>query len=98
MNSPEELAFDFDATDDPVRGEQEGRHFTGYYDHYCFLPLYVFCGGQLPVACLRPAKRDAALHAAAILKLLVRRLRQAWPSAFPSQPHFTLVASRFATG
>ena len=77
--APEELVLDFDATDDPVHGEQEGRHFSGYYDHYCFLPLYVFCGEQLLVSYLRPAKKDAALHAAAILKLLVRRLRQAWP-------------------
>jgi hypothetical protein len=76
---PEELTFDFDATDDAVHGQQEGRHFSGYYDHYCFLPLYVFCGEQLLVAYLRPAKRDAALHAAAILKLLVGRLREAWP-------------------
>lgn len=77
--APEELVLDFDATDDLVHGQQEGRHFSGYYDAYCFLPLYVFCGEQLLVAYLRPAKRDAALHAAAILKLLVTRLRQAWP-------------------
>jgi hypothetical protein len=77
--APGELVLDFDATDDPVHGQQEGRHFSGYYDHYCFLPLYVFCGEQLLVAHLRSAKKDAALHAAAILKLLVTRLRQAWP-------------------
>ena len=77
--APEELVLDFDATDDLVHGQQEGRHFSGYYDAYCFLPLYVFCGEQLLIAYLRPAKRDAALHAAAILKLLVTRLRQAWP-------------------
>ena len=76
---PEELVLDFDATDDLVHGEQEGRHFSGYYDNYCFLPLYVFCCEQLLVSYLRPAKKDAALHAPAILKLLVRRLRQTWP-------------------
>jgi len=76
---PTELIFDFDATDDIVHGHQEGRHFSAYYDNYCFLPLYVFCGEQLLVAYLRPAKKDAALHAAAILKLLVSRVRQAWP-------------------
>lgn len=76
---PECLVLDFDATDDPVHGEQEGRFFHGYYDSYCFLPLYVFCGDQLLVAYLRPSNIDAALHARAILKLLVRRLRQAWP-------------------
>jgi hypothetical protein len=77
---PTELIFDFDATDDIIHGNQEGRHFSGYYDNYCFLPLYVFCGEQLLVAYLRPAKQDAALHAAAILKLLVARLRQVWPA------------------
>jgi DDE family transposase len=77
--APSELVLDFDATDDPVHGRQEGRFFHGYYDQYCFLPLYVFCGEQLLVAYLRPSKIDAAKHAWAILALLVRRLRQAWP-------------------
>jgi hypothetical protein len=76
---PECLVLDFDATDDPVHGRQEGRFFHGYYDAYCFLPLYVFCGDQLLVAYLRPSNSDAPRHARAILKLLVRRLRQAWP-------------------
>lgn len=52
---PEELILDFDATDDPVHSHQEGRFFHGYYDHYCFLPLYVFCGDQLLVNHLPPA-------------------------------------------
>lgn len=76
---PQELILDFDATDDAVHGHQEGRFFHGYYDHYCFLPLYVFCGSQLLCAYLRPSKIDAAKHAWAILSLLVKRLRQAWP-------------------
>jgi hypothetical protein len=76
---PEALTLDFDATDDPVHGAQEGRFFHGYYDAYCFLPLYVFCGDQLLVAYLRPSKIDAAKHTGAILKLLVRRLRAVWP-------------------
>jgi len=76
---PECLILDFDATDDPVHGQQEGRFFHGYYDTYCFLPLYVFCGDRLLVAYLRPSNIDASLHARAILKLLVRRLRRAWP-------------------
>jgi len=76
---PAELVLDFDATDDPLHGRQEGRFFHGYYDHYCFLPLYVFCGSRLLVAYLRPSNIDASLHTGAILKLLVRRLRQAWP-------------------
>jgi Transposase DDE domain group 1 len=76
---PQSLILDFDATDDPVHGHQEGRFFHGYYDNYCFLPLYVFCGEQLLVAYLRTADGDAARHSRAILKLLVTRLRQAWP-------------------
>ena len=63
-----------------MHGCQEGRFFHGYYDHYCFLPLYVFCGDQLLVSYLRPSNIDQAKHAWAILALLVKRLRQAWPA------------------
>ena len=77
--APKELILDFDATDDAVHGRQEGRFFHGYYDHYCFLPLYVFCGDQLLVSYLRTSKIDAAKHAWAILSLLVKRLRRSWP-------------------
>jgi Transposase DDE domain group 1 len=77
--APAELVLDFDATDAPLHGHQESRFFHGYYDCYCYLPLYVFCGQQLLCAYLRPSRIDAAQHGAAILKLLVRRLRQAWP-------------------
>ena len=76
---PDELMLDFDATDDPIHGLQEGRFFHGYYDHYCFLPLYVFCGDQLLVSYLRPSNIDGAKHAWAILALLTKRLRQEWP-------------------
>ena len=77
--APQELILDFDATDDEVHGNQVGRFFHGYYDHYCFLPLYVFCGTQLLAAYLRPSNIDASKHSRAILKLLVERFRQAWP-------------------
>jgi len=77
---PDELVLDFDPTDLPVHGQQERRFFHGFYGHYCFLPLYVFCGSQLLVAYLRPSNIDAPLHTRAILKLLVARLRQAWPN------------------
>jgi hypothetical protein len=77
---PEELVLDFDATDDAVHGNQEGRFFHGYYDHYCFLPLYVTCGQQLLVAYLRPANIDGAKHSRAVLKLLVTRFRRVWPN------------------
>lgn len=77
--APEELVLDFDATDNPLHGQQEGRFFHGYYDCYCYLPLYVFCGQQLLCAYLRESHIDGAKHAAAILKLLVTKLRQKWP-------------------
>jgi len=78
--APEELILDFDPTNDPVHGTQQQRFFHGYYDQYCFLPLYVFCGSQLLVAYLRPANIDGALHSRAILKLLVKRFRRQWPN------------------
>ena len=77
--APKKLILDFDATDDPVHGEPDGRFFDGYYRHYCFLPLYVFCGHQLLVSYLRPSNIDGAKHSWAILSLLVKRLRQVWP-------------------
>ena len=76
---PEELILDFDATDDLVHGQQENRFFHGYYDDYCFLPLYVFCGDQLLSAYLRPSNIDPAMHSRAMVKLLVERFRQEWP-------------------
>lgn len=75
----DELILDFDATDDPVHGQQEGRFFHGYYDRYCYLPLYVFCGDELLTAYLRPSNIDPSKHAWAILKLLVDKLRAAFP-------------------
>ena len=77
--APPVLILDFDGTDTPVHGQQEGRFFHGYYDCHCFLPLYVFCGDSLLVAYLRRSNIDVAKHAAAILKLLVTRLRREWP-------------------
>ena len=77
---PEELVLDFDATDDTIHGNQEKKFFHGYYDNYCFLPLYVFCNSSLLVAYLRPSDIDASMHSRAILKLLVKRIRQAWPN------------------
>jgi hypothetical protein len=77
--APAYLILDFDATDTPVHGQQEGRFFHGYYNCHCFLPLYVFCGDQLLVAYLRKSNIDGAKHAWAILALLVKRLKAAWP-------------------
>ena len=77
--APSELILDFDATDDRIHGNQQGRFYHGYYGDWCFLPLYVFCGDQLLVSYLRRSNIDAAKHAWAILSLLVKRLRAAWP-------------------
>src|ERR1700719_4724646 len=57
---PPQITLDLDATDDPLHGHQEGRFFHGYYDNYCYLPLYVFCGRHLLVSKLRPANIDAS--------------------------------------
>lgn len=77
---PERLTLDFDATDDPLHGEQEGRFYHGYYRCYCYLPLYVFCGPQLLVAYQRRSNQDPARHTRAVLKLLVDKLQKAFPA------------------
>jgi hypothetical protein len=76
---PSEITLDFDNTNDTVHGNQEGRFFHGYYDEYCFLPLYVFCGEKLVTAFLQPSDEDGAKHAGAILKIITKRLREKWP-------------------
>lgn len=76
---PKKIILDFDPTDDPIHGKQEGSHYNGYYKCYCYLPLYVMCGSQLLVAYLRPSNIDGAKHVWAILSLLVKRIRQKWP-------------------
>ena len=77
---PEEIILDYDATDDPTHGNQDKKYFNGFYDGYCFLPLYVFCGDQLLVAYLRPSSVGAAHHARPITKLLVQKIRSRWPN------------------
>jgi hypothetical protein len=76
---PQEIVLDLDATDDPVHGEQEGRFFHGYYDCYCYLPLYVFCGRHLLAAKLRSASMDAAAGAVAEVARIVAQVRRCWP-------------------
>ena len=77
--APSTIVIDLDATDDPVHGEQQGRFFHGYYDCYCYLPLYVFCGPHLLAAKLRPASVDAAAGAVAEVARIVRQIRGGWP-------------------
>jgi hypothetical protein len=76
---PREIVLDLDATDDPLHGEQEGRFFHGYYDCYCYLPLYVFCGRHLLLAKLRRADIDAAAGVVEEVARLVARIRAKWP-------------------
>jgi hypothetical protein len=75
---PRQIILDLDATDDPLHGEQEGRFFNGYYDCYCYLPLYVFCGRHLLVAKLRRADIDAASGAVEEISRVVARIRTRW--------------------
>ena len=77
--APEEVVLDLDATDDPLHGNQEGRFFHGYYGHYCYLPLYVFCGDHLLCAKLRPANIDAAAGSVEQVERIVGQLRERWP-------------------
>ncbi len=78
-HAPKELILDFDTTADLVHGQQEGAFFHAHHGDYCFLPLYVFCGEQLLVACLRGGDTRPARGAWAILKFLVQALREKWP-------------------
>ena len=77
--APEEIILDYDATDDTTHGLQQQRHFNGFYDSYCFLPLYVFCGDQLLVSYLRPSSVGAAHRIRPVTKLLVQKIRSRWP-------------------
>jgi hypothetical protein len=76
---PQHIVIDLDATDDPLYGEQEGRHFHGYYDCYCYLPLYIFCGRHLLAAKLRSSARDAADGAREEITRIVAHIRERWP-------------------
>jgi hypothetical protein len=77
---PLRIVLDLDATDDPVYGAQEGRHFHGYYDCYCYLPLYIFCGRHLLAAKLRTSSVDAADGAMQEVARIVAQIRERWPT------------------
>lgn len=76
---PEEIVLDLDATDDPIHGHQLGRFFHGYYDGYCYLPLYIFCGEHLLCARLRPADIDASAGCVKQLARIIAEIRRHWP-------------------
>ena len=77
--APREIWLDLDATDDPVHGRQEGRFFHGYYRHYCYLPLYIFCGEHLLGARLRPSNIDGSAGSVEELERIVGQIRARWP-------------------
>ena len=77
--APQQIILDLDATDDPLHGNQEGRFFHGYYGHYCYLPLYIFCGEFLLGARLRPSNIDASAGSVEELQRIVKQIRAAWP-------------------
>jgi hypothetical protein len=76
---PEQIVLDLDATDIPLYGHQPERFFHGYYDCYCYLPLYIFAGDQLLCARLRSANQDAAAGAVEEVSRIVTQLRRQWP-------------------
>jgi len=76
---PPQITLDLDATDDPLHGHQEERFFHGYYDNYCYLPLYVFCGRHLLAAKLRPANIDASAGSVEEVARIVAQIRRRWP-------------------
>ena len=77
--APEEIVLDLDTTDLPLHGHQEGRFFHGYYDSYCYLPLYIFCGEHLLGARLRTADQDGAAGSVQEVARIIEQIRQAWP-------------------
>lgn len=77
--APGEIVLDLDATDDPIHGDQEGKFFHGYYDHHCFLPLYIVCGEFIVCCRLRTADHGAAEGSVDELSRIVPQLRRAWP-------------------
>jgi hypothetical protein len=79
QTAPEQIVLDVDTTDLPLHGKQEGRFFHGYYDNYCYLPLYVFCGEQVLCARLREANHDASFGCLAEIQRIVTQIRLAWP-------------------
>ncbi len=79
VRPPRQIILDLDATDDPLHGHQEGRFFHGYYDCYCYLPLYIFCGRHLLAAKLRRANIDASAGAVEEMARIVGHIRARWP-------------------
>jgi hypothetical protein len=77
---PTRIVLDVDATDLTLHGHQLGRFFHGYYDSYCYLPLYIFCGDFPLLALLRPSNLDEPVGLLKHLKRIVAHVRQLWPN------------------
>ena len=75
---PRQIVLDLDATDNPLHGQQEGRFFHGYYDSYCYLPLYIFCGRHLLAAKLRRSNIDGSAGSLEEVARIVGQLRAKW--------------------
>ena len=77
--APEQIVLDIDTTDFAIHGEQEGRFYHGYYDRYCYLPLYVFAGEHVLCARLRPSNIDPSAGSRKEIERIVKQIRAAWP-------------------
>jgi Transposase DDE domain group 1 len=77
--APEQIILDVDTTDLPLHGKQEGRFFHGYYDSYCYLPLYIFCGEHVLCARLRQSNSDASAGSLREMERIVGQIRAKWP-------------------
>jgi Transposase DDE domain group 1 len=78
-NAPGQIVLDLDVTDTPLYGQQEDRFFHGYYNEYCYLPLYIFCGDHLLCARQRASNQDASAGCREEVERIVKQIRQRWP-------------------
>jgi Transposase DDE domain group 1 len=93
--APAQITLDLDATDDPLHGQQEGRFFHGYYDGYCYLPLYIFCGRHLLAAKLRRSNIDGAAGAVEEVARIVSQIRARWPRVRPGPQRASALGAPF---
>jgi hypothetical protein len=93
--APAQITLDLDATDDPLHGQQEGRFFHGYYDCYCYLPLYIVCGRHLLAAKLRPSNINGAAGAVAEVARIVSQIRARWPRVRPGPQRASALGAPF---
>jgi DDE family transposase len=78
--APQQIVVDIDTTDMALHGNQEGKFYHGYYKHYCYLPLYIFCGDHVLCARLRPSSIGPAVGSRKEVERVIRQIRQSWPA------------------